>query len=86
MLSSLVPSFGVGRQTFWKYYSVWVLLVKHLGEDSVALWNTMALPPMMDHLPPALVEACVVLGASYDKLKDLYQVPMQETHSILCPM
>ncbi|KAG7261354.1 hypothetical protein CRUP_002495, partial [Coryphaenoides rupestris] len=46
----------------------------HLGEDSVALWNTMALPPMMDHFPPALLEACVVLGASYDKLKDLYQV------------
>ncbi|CAL8291135.1 unnamed protein product [Merluccius merluccius] len=32
---------------------------------------------MTDHLPPALLEACVVLGASYDKLKELYQVPMQ---------
>lgn len=82
--SSRIPWFGVGRQAFWRYYSLWVVLVKHLGEDSVSLWSTMALPPMIDHLPPALLEACVVLGASYEKLKDLYQVPMQETHSILC--
>ncbi|KAL3060292.1 hypothetical protein OYC64_014785 [Pagothenia borchgrevinki] len=28
---------------------------------------------MADHLPPALLEACVVLGASSDKLSELYQ-------------
>ncbi|XP_056457584.1 DENN domain-containing protein 3-like isoform X1 [Gadus chalcogrammus] len=33
----------------------------------------MALTPISDHLPPALLEACVVLGASHDRLKELYQ-------------
>ncbi|XP_059196232.1 DENN domain-containing protein 3-like isoform X2 [Centropristis striata] len=28
---------------------------------------------MADHLPPALLEACVVVGASSDKLRELYQ-------------
>uniref|UniRef100_A0A8C9WUV9 UDENN domain-containing protein n=1 Tax=Sander lucioperca TaxID=283035 RepID=A0A8C9WUV9_SANLU len=29
---------------------------------------------MADHLPPALLEACVVVGASSDKLREVYQV------------
>lgn len=29
---------------------------------------------MADHLPSGLLEACVVVGASGDKLKDVYQV------------
>ena len=29
---------------------------------------------MADHLPPALLEACVVVGASSEKLKEVYQV------------
>lgn len=29
---------------------------------------------MADHLPPVLLEACVVVGASSDKLREVYQV------------
>uniref|UniRef100_A0A8C5B566 UDENN domain-containing protein n=1 Tax=Gadus morhua TaxID=8049 RepID=A0A8C5B566_GADMO len=39
----------------------------------------MALTPISDHLPPALLEACVVLGASHDRLKELYQVKRNNT-------
>ncbi|CAL8247165.1 unnamed protein product [Lota lota] len=45
----------------------------------------MALPPMSDHLPPALLEACVVLGASYDKLKELYQMFSLHPLNIVLP-
>lgn len=35
---------------------------------------------MADHLPPVLLEACVVVGASDDKLKEVYQVfPFKRT-------
>ncbi|KAM4601561.1 DENN domain-containing protein 3-like [Polymixia lowei] len=36
---------------------------------------------MTDHLPPALLEACVVVGASSDKLRDLYQSTQQASNS-----
>lgn len=29
---------------------------------------------MAEHLPPVLLEACVVIGASGDKLREVYQV------------
>lgn len=35
---------------------------------------------MADHLPPVLLEACVVVGASDDKLREVYQVfPFKRT-------
>lgn len=37
-------------------------------------WFSVLISAMVDHLPPVLLEACVVVGASDDKLRDVYQV------------
>lgn len=37
-------------------------------------WFAVLMSVMVDHLPPVLLEACVVVGASDDKLRDVYQV------------
>lgn len=45
-----------------------------LGCDSTIVSLMYRGGKMADHLPSGLLEACVVVGASGDKLKDVYQV------------
>ncbi|KAJ3598250.1 hypothetical protein NHX12_001761 [Muraenolepis orangiensis] len=69
--------FRVGRLSGRIIQSLVLLFPTAWRGLSGSLQETMALPPMMDQLPPALLEACVILGASYDKLKELYQSRQQ---------
>jgi len=72
-------------------YLVWLFLSccfkrlrsKHIPVSSVLWPAPWLLSVMTDYLPPSLLEACVVVGASSDKLLEVYQVTASKCWGIL---
>lgn len=51
-------------------------LLSHLNTHCVSFWQ-FECSDVMAELPSGLLEACVVVGAHSDKLRDIHQVCMQ---------